>query len=51
LFEFKKPTAKEYLGAYIIQAFEVSPDDSKLVMSANLNGAFNLWAIDLETSY
>lgn len=51
MFEFKKPTAKEYLGAYIIQAFEVSPDDSKLIMSANLNGAFNLWAIDLETSY
>ncbi|PTQ50710.1 MAG: Acylamino-acid-releasing enzyme [Hydrogenibacillus schlegelii] len=47
MIRLREPTARHYLGAYAIQTFAVSKDESRLIMSTNLNGAYNLWSFDL----
>ncbi|GAA0372351.1 esterase/lipase [Bacillus horti] len=44
---FPKPTIEQFLRTYLISNFAVSRDETKLVYSSNMNGKFNLWALDL----
>lgn len=47
MLDFPKPDIEQYLRSYTITHFAVSKDERLLVFSTNLNGAFNLWAMDL----
>ncbi|MGO4786410.1 alpha/beta fold hydrolase [Paenibacillus sp. 2KB_20] len=53
MIEFPKPDVEQFFQTYGIRTFGISADESRLVFSSNLNGKFNLWAIELEgeTSY
>ncbi|WP_279401460.1 TolB family protein [Piscibacillus salipiscarius] len=49
--KFNKPDVKQFFQTYGIQSFSVSPDESQLVLSTNLNGKYNLWAMDLPNTF
>ncbi|WP_175614966.1 S9 family peptidase [Piscibacillus halophilus] len=49
--EFKKPDVRQFFQTYGIQTFDVSPDESQLTFSTNLNGKYNLWAMDLPNTF
>lgn len=53
MIEFPKPDVEQFFQTYGIRTFGISADESRLVFSSNLNGKFNLWAMELEgeTSY
>ncbi|KIL49312.1 S9 family peptidase [Jeotgalibacillus soli] len=44
---FSKPDVENFFQTFGIQTFTVSPDESQIVFSTNLNGKYNLWAMDL----
>ncbi|MGN1385340.1 MAG: S9 family peptidase [Bacillus sp. (in: firmicutes)] len=48
---FPKPNVEKFLRTYGIQNFSISPDEKQLVFSTNLNGKYNLWAMDLPDSF
>ena len=48
---FPKPDVEKFLRTYGIQNFAVSPDEKQLVFSTNLNGKYNLWAMDLPNTF
>lgn len=48
---FPKPDVEQYFRTYVISQFAVSKDEKRLVFSSNLNGKFNLWAMDLPNTY
>ncbi|MGP4071181.1 prolyl oligopeptidase family serine peptidase [Piscibacillus sp. B03] len=48
---FNKPNVKQFFQTYGIQAFSVSPDETQLAFSTNLNGHYNLWAMDLPNTF
>lgn len=45
---FPKASMDQYFETYIIDNFDVAKDESRLVFSSNLNGKFNLWALNLQ---
>ncbi|GEL76414.1 S9 family peptidase [Tenuibacillus multivorans] len=49
--KFKKPDVEQFFRTYGIQLFAVSPDESQLAFSTNLNGKFNLWAMDIPNTF
>ncbi|RPF51040.1 S9 family peptidase [Aquisalibacillus elongatus] len=49
--QFKKPNVEQFFQTYGIQSFAVSPDESQLAFSTNLNGQYNLWAMDLPNTF
>ncbi|WP_018923942.1 S9 family peptidase [Salsuginibacillus kocurii] len=49
--DFPKPKVEQFFQTLVIQDFAVSPDESQLTYSTNINGAFNLWALDLPHTY
>ena len=53
MIEFPKPDVEQFFQTYGIRTFGISADESRLVFSGDLNGKFNLWAMELEgeTSY
>jgi protease II len=51
MLSFSKPDVEYFFQTYGIQTFVVSPDESQLVFSTNLNGKYNLWAMDLPNSF
>ena len=51
MLQFEKPDVEQFFKTYIVQNFVVSPDEKQLVFSTNLNGKFNLWAMDLPNQF
>ncbi|MFI2856509.1 S9 family peptidase [Paenibacillus sp. JSM ZJ436] len=48
MLQFPKPDVEQFFQTYIIRHFGLSRDERRLLFSSNLNGAFNLWAMDLD---
>ncbi|WP_449540130.1 S9 family peptidase [Ferdinandcohnia sp. Marseille-Q9671] len=48
---FQKPDVEQFFRTFAIQNFTVSPDEKQLVISTNLSGTYNLWAMDLPNNY
>lgn len=48
---FSKPDVEQFFKTYGIQTFAVSPDEKQIVFSTNLNGTYNLWAMDLPQTF
>ncbi|MGE6204537.1 S9 family peptidase [Guptibacillus hwajinpoensis] len=51
MIQFEKPDVEQFFQTFGIQTFAVSPDEEQLVFSTNLNGTYNLWAIDLPNTF
>ncbi|MBA4492804.1 S9 family peptidase [Paenactinomyces guangxiensis] len=51
MLKFGKPDVEQFFRTYGIQRFAVSPDEKQLVFSTNLNGKYDLWAMDLPHSF
>jgi dipeptidyl aminopeptidase/acylaminoacyl peptidase len=51
MFNFSKPTIESYFRTLNIMDFDVSPTEDEIVYSTNLNGYYNLWAINTEKRY
>ena len=49
--QFSKPDVKQFFQTLDVQNFTVSPDEKQLVISTNLNGQYNLWALDLPNQF
>ena len=47
----EKPDVEQFFQTFGIQTFAVSPDEKQLVFSTNLNGTYNLWAMDLPDTF
>lgn len=48
MLQFPKPDVEQYFQTTVIRQFAVSRDESRIVFSSNLNGHYNLWAIEME---
>ncbi|MBX0359384.1 S9 family peptidase [Halobacillus sp. Nhm2S1] len=51
MLNFPQPDVEQFFQTYGIETFAVSPDESQLVFSTNLNGKYNLWAMDLPNTF
>lgn len=51
MIKFPKPTVEQFFRTYVIDDFEVSKDEERLIFSSNLNGKVNLWAMDLPDTF
>ncbi|GBF11909.1 S9 family peptidase [Tepidibacillus sp. HK-1] len=51
MISFPKPDVEQFFRTYVISQFAISKDESKLIFSTNMNGKFNLWAMDLPQTY
>ncbi|WP_349408515.1 S9 family peptidase [Pseudalkalibacillus sp. SCS-8] len=51
MLNFPQPDVEQFFQTFGIQTFTVSPDESQLVFSTNLNGKYNLWAMDLPNTF
>jgi esterase/lipase len=51
MFKFAKPTIESYFRTLNIMDFDVHPNEEEIVFSTNLNGYYNLWALNLHTRY
>jgi dipeptidyl aminopeptidase/acylaminoacyl peptidase len=49
--QFSKPDVEQFFRTFAVQNFAVSPDEKQLIFSTNLNGKFNLWAMDLPNTF
>jgi len=48
---FSRPDIDEFFRAYAITTFTVNSDETKIAFSTNLSGKFNLWGMDLPSTY
>ncbi|HYK75059.1 MAG TPA: prolyl oligopeptidase family serine peptidase [Pseudoneobacillus sp.] len=51
MFTFPKPSIESFFRTLNIMDFDVHPDETEIVYSTNLNGYYNLWAINAEKRY
>ncbi|QST01055.1 S9 family peptidase [Pontibacillus sp. ALD_SL1] len=51
MLHFPKPDVEQFFQTYGIQTFAVSPDETQLVFSTNLNGKYNVWGMDLPNTF
>lgn len=51
MISFPQPDVEQFFRMYLITRFAVSKDESRVVFTSNMNGKFNLWAIDLPNQY
>ncbi|QAS52101.1 S9 family peptidase [Halobacillus litoralis] len=51
MLNFPQPDVEQFFQTYGIETFAVSPDESQLVFSTNFNGKYNLWAMDLPSTF
>jgi len=47
MFDFQKPDVEQFFKTYAISQFTISEDEKKIIFSSNMNGKYNLWAMDL----
>lgn len=48
---FPRPDIEEFFRAYAITTFAVNQDETKIALSTNLSGKYNLWGLDLPNTY
>ncbi|TFE00038.1 S9 family peptidase [Jeotgalibacillus sp. R-1-5s-1] len=51
MIQFKQPDVENFFQTFGIQSFAVNKDETQLVFSTNLNGKYNLWAMDLPDTF
>ncbi|WP_442600131.1 S9 family peptidase [Neobacillus sp. D3-1R] len=51
MFNFPIPSIESYFRTLNIMDFDVKPDEEEIVYSTNLNGYYNLWAINPDKPY
>lgn len=51
MISFPQPDVENFFQTFGIQSFTIAPDESQLVFSTNLNGKYNLWAMDLPDTF
>ncbi|MHC0037048.1 S9 family peptidase [Pseudoneobacillus sp. C159] len=51
MIQFKKPDVEQFFRTYAIQNFSVNHDETQLIFSTNLSGKFNLWGMDLPSTF
>lgn len=51
MISFHKPKAEQFFQTTIIQQFAVNADETQLMFSSNMNGAFNIWGMDLPHTF
>lgn len=51
MLNFPPPDVEQFFQTYGIQTFAISPDETQLVFSTNLNSQYNLWAMDLPNTF
>ncbi|WP_243388089.1 S9 family peptidase [Bacillus kexueae] len=48
---FPKPSTQQFLQFIRMEDFTVSPDETQVIISTNLNGKFNLWSLNLPNHF
>ncbi|WP_373894751.1 alpha/beta fold hydrolase [Virgibacillus sp. CBA3643] len=48
---FPKPTVEQFFRTNVITDFAVSSDEERLILSSNIDGKVNLWAMDLPDTF
>ncbi|WAA12955.1 S9 family peptidase [Fervidibacillus halotolerans] len=51
MIQFSKPDVEQFFRTLNVQDFVVRNDEKQLVLSTNLNGNYNLWAMDLPNEF
>ncbi|HEY4554470.1 MAG TPA: S9 family peptidase [Bacillaceae bacterium] len=51
MIQFQTQKVEQFFRTYAISNFTVSKDEKRLIFSSNLNGTFNLWAIDFPNHF
>ncbi|MDK8181465.1 S9 family peptidase [Paenibacillus sp. UMB4589-SE434] len=51
MIQFPKPEVEQYFQVSVIRQFTVNADESRIVFSSNMNGKFNLWAMEFQTGH
>ncbi|MFC7686544.1 prolyl oligopeptidase family serine peptidase [Ureibacillus sp. GCM10028918] len=51
MINFAKPGVEQFFQTLTVSNFTVSSDEKQVVFSTNLNGHFNLWAMDLPNQF
>ncbi|WP_028543813.1 S9 family peptidase [Paenibacillus taiwanensis] len=51
MIQFPKPEVEQYFQVSVIRQFAVNADESRIVFSSNMNGTFNLWAMDFHAEH
>lgn len=51
MFSFPKPDVEQLLRTVSIQNFAVSPDEKQIMISTNISGKYNLWAMNLPNAF
>ncbi len=51
MFTFPKPDVEQLLRTVSIIDFAVSPDEKQIIMSTNISGKYNLWAMNMPNSF
>ncbi|MFD1019761.1 S9 family peptidase [Thalassobacillus hwangdonensis] len=51
MLNFPKPDVEQFFQTFGIQSFTISPDESQLAFSTNINGKYNLWGMDLPNTF
>lgn len=51
MFKFARPDVENFFRTIKIENYEVDPHEKQLIFSTNINGRFNLWAMDLPRTF
>lgn len=51
MFKFPPPDINEFFRTYAITTFAVSQDEKRIAYSTNLTGKYNVWGLDLPSTY
>ncbi|WAA08766.1 S9 family peptidase [Fervidibacillus albus] len=51
MIQFSKPDVEQFFRTLNVQTFTVRNDEKQIVFSTNLNGHYNLWAMDLPNAF
>ncbi|MDZ5710899.1 S9 family peptidase [Jeotgalibacillus haloalkalitolerans] len=51
MINFRQPDVENFFQTFGIQTFTVNKEETQLVFSTNLNGKYNLWAMDLPNAF
>lgn len=51
MFEFPQPSLEEFYRTYSIGTFDVSEDETRVAVTANLSGKPNVWGLDLPNTF
>jgi len=49
--EFTRPNVEEFFRTYAITSFAVNKEETRIALSTNLSGKYNVWGLDLPNTY